>query len=65
MDCIVHGVAKSLIRLSNFHFQAISLATAKLEQPVTNLGNYLYKLCSMLYLSNFGSNHIFFLIGNP
>ena len=23
VDCIVHGVAKSLTRLSNFHFQAL------------------------------------------
>ena len=44
MDCIVHGVAKSQIRLSNFHFLSLfmlTLLSGRRREVDKLLGNWM------------------------
>ena len=49
-DCIVHGVTKSRIRLSNFHVTSMTLAKvkSKLKQEPQELPDYLHLPISLI-----------------
>ena len=50
MDCIVHGVAKSRTRLSNFHFH---INIYQIDDPTTEKQREVYQThCNLLYMKN-------------
>ena len=46
MECIVHGVAKSWTRLSDFHFTSIHIHTHR-QHALKNLTNVPWTQCSI------------------
>ena len=57
MDCIVHGVAESLTRLSDFHFHTITLSEDTLILNLYKYNNVAFFLVMPLVLKAWSPNH--------
>ena len=53
MDCIVHGVAESQTRLSNFHFHIVNNKDFPVAQVVKNLNKYERLIKSSIVMIGF------------